>query len=45
VAYAADRLPAIADHLDILDGEAELAARQISVFRRRYPASSAQLQP
>lgn len=45
LAHAADRLPAIADHLDNLDGEAELAARQVSVFRRRYPASSAQLRP
>jgi hypothetical protein len=45
LAHAADRLPAIADHLDNLDGEAELAARQVSVFRRHYPASSAQLRP
>lgn len=45
LAHAADRLSAIADHLDILDGEAELAARQVSVFRRRYPANSAELRP
>jgi hypothetical protein len=45
LAHAADRLPAIADHLDILDGEVELAARQVPVFRRRYPATSAQPRP
>lgn len=45
LAHAADRLPAIADHLDRLDGEAELAARQVSVFRKRYPATSAELRP
>jgi hypothetical protein len=43
LAHAADRLPAIADRLDLLDGEAELAERQIGGFRKRFPATPAQL--
>jgi hypothetical protein len=45
LAQAADRLPAIADHLDLLDGEVELAARQVAGFRKRFPATPAQPRP
>jgi hypothetical protein len=45
LAHAADRLPAIADRLDYLDGKVELAARQLAAFQKRYPATSAELRP
>jgi Transposase DDE domain len=45
LAHAAEHLPAIADRLDFLDGEIELAARQITGFRKRYPAIVAETQP
>jgi Transposase DDE domain len=45
LAHAADRLPAIADRLDYLDGKAELATRQLAAFQKRYPATSAELRP
>jgi hypothetical protein len=45
LAHAAEHLPAIADRLDFLDGEIELAARQTTRFRKRYPAIVAETQP
>jgi DDE family transposase len=45
LANAAEHLPAIADRLDFLDGEVELAARQITGFRKRYPAIVAETRP
>src|SRR6202789_371925 len=45
LAHAAERLPAIADHLDLLDGEIEMAARQVEWFRKRFPATSAESRP
>jgi hypothetical protein len=45
LAQASERLPAIVDHLDVLDGEVELAARQIETFRKRLASPRAQLRP
>jgi hypothetical protein len=45
LAHAAERLPAIAERLDFLDGGVQLAGRQITGLRKRYPAIVAQLRP
>jgi Transposase DDE domain len=45
LAHAAERLPAIADRLDFLDGDVELAGRQITGLRKRYPTITAQPRP
>jgi hypothetical protein len=45
LAQASERLPAIVDQLDLLDGEVELAARQLATFRRRLPGLQAQPRP
>ncbi len=45
LAQASERLPAIVDQLDLLDGDVELAARQLVTFRKRLPVPQAQLRP
>jgi len=45
LAHAAACLPAIADQLDLLDGDVELAGRQLAGFRKRLPARQVELRP